>query len=45
LVVVSERTRVLAAELGFKQVPVVASEASDEAIVRAVKEWRMAQVA
>lgn len=45
LVVVSERTRALAAELGFKQVPVVASEASDEAIVRAVKEWRMAQVA
>ncbi len=45
LVVVSERARRLAAELGFKHAPVVAPEASDEAIVRAVKEWRMAQVA
>lgn len=40
LVVVSERLVPLARELGFKQEPVVAAEASDEAMVEAIRAWR-----
>lgn len=40
LIVVSERARSLARELGFSQPPLVASEASDEAIVDALLRWR-----
>jgi len=40
LIVVSERARSLARELGFSQSPLVASEASDEAIVDALLRWR-----
>lgn len=45
LVVVSDRAAELAQELGFKQKPIIAERASDEAIVTAIKQWRMAQVA
>ncbi len=40
LVVISERLVPLAGELGFKQPPLVAREASDEAVVEAIREWR-----
>ena len=40
LIVVSERAWSLARELGFSQPPLVASEASDEAIVDALLRWR-----
>ncbi|MEJ2509907.1 MAG: uroporphyrinogen-III synthase [Gammaproteobacteria bacterium] len=40
LVVVSERLVPLARELGFKHDPVVAEEASDEALIAAIKRWR-----
>jgi uroporphyrinogen-III synthase len=36
LIVISKRTRRLAQELGFRQPPRLAEEASDEAIVRAL---------
>jgi uroporphyrinogen-III synthase len=40
LVVVSERMVQLAAELGFKHGPILAHEASDGAVVEALKSWR-----
>ncbi len=40
LVVLSERTAELARGLGFKHAPMVAEQASDEGIVRAVRQWR-----
>lgn len=40
LVVVSERGAVLARELGFKQPPIVAAEAGDEALIEAITAWR-----
>ena len=43
IVVVSERMAATCRELGFKTEPVVAAQASDEAIVEAVKAWRAAQ--
>ncbi|QKT03695.1 uroporphyrinogen-III synthase [Ectothiorhodospiraceae bacterium 2226] len=39
LVVVHERMAQLAEELGFKEPPVVAAEASDAAIVEAIRQW------
>lgn len=39
LVVVNERLVDLARQLGFKLEPVVAAEASDEALVEAIKQW------
>jgi uroporphyrinogen-III synthase len=40
LVVISERTAELAKELGFKHPPILAEEASDEAIIEAIRRWR-----
>lgn len=45
LVVVSERTAELAKELGFKKYPIVAERASDDAIVDAVRQWWMREIA
>lgn len=39
LVVLSERTAELARELGFRETPVVAEEASDEGLLAAVQRW------
>jgi uroporphyrinogen-III synthase len=44
LLVVSERARTLANELGFSAEVMVAKEASDEALVCAIQEWRRKQV-
>ncbi len=43
VVVVSERTAAACRELGFKTEPLVAAQASDEAIVETIKAWRAAQ--
>ena len=43
IVVVSERTAAACRELGFKTKPLVAAQASDEAIVETIKTWRAAQ--
>jgi len=43
LVVVNERLVEVARELGFKHDPVVADEASDEALVAAIKRWQAAR--
>jgi len=43
IVVVSERMAMTCHELGFKTTPLVATQASDEAIVEIIKEWRAAQ--
>jgi uroporphyrinogen-III synthase len=40
LIAVSERARELARELGFARSPLVAREASDEAIVETLLRWR-----
>ena len=42
MIVFTERTRKLAMELGVRQPPIVTREASDEAIVDALKSWRRA---
>jgi uroporphyrinogen-III synthase len=42
MVVFGERTRKLATDMGIKQPPIVAREASDEAIVEALERWRRA---
>lgn len=42
-VVVSERMAQVCRELGYKSAPLVADEASDEGIVRALQAWREAQ--
>lgn len=42
IVVFGERTQKLAMEMGVKQPPIVAREASDEAIVDALESWRRA---
>lgn len=39
LIVISERTKKLAAKLGFKQTPIVAVAANDEEILVALKTW------
>jgi len=39
LVVVSERTRVLAQQMGFTQTPILATKASDETLFQAVMDW------
>ena len=41
LLLVSQRTATLAAELGFTQAPILATKASDEAIMQALTQWRM----
>ena len=41
LVVVNERLVALAHELGFKLEPIVAAEASDEALLEAIKAWHV----
>ncbi len=43
IVVLSERTAAVCRELGFKTEPLVAPEASDEAIVETIKAWRATQ--
>ena len=43
VVVISERLAAACRELGFENVPILAREASDEAIVAAIKTWRAAQ--
>lgn len=43
IVVISERMAATCRELGFKTEPMVAPQASDEAIVETIKEWRVAQ--
>lgn len=43
IVVVSERTAAACCELGFKTKPLVAAQASDEAVVETIKAWRAAQ--
>jgi len=43
LVVVSQRQAQLCRELGFKTAPQIAAQASDEAILQAIKAWRLAQ--
>ncbi len=43
VVVISERLAAACRESGFQQTPVLAREASDEAIVAAIKTWRAAQ--
>ena len=40
LIVVSQRAVVLANELGFKQMPLVAKSASNDAILAAIKQWK-----
>lgn len=40
LIVVSQRAVALAKELGFKQAPVVAKSASNDAIISAIKQWK-----
>jgi uroporphyrinogen-III synthase len=40
LVVISERTAAAARELGFRHTPIVAREATDPALVEAIKIWR-----
>ncbi len=45
MVVVSERGADLAMQLGFKKRPIVSAQASDEAIVQALVEWRTLQCA
>lgn len=40
LVVMSERLRVLARERGFTDTVIIATEASDEGIVEAIRQWR-----
>lgn len=42
-VVVSERMAEVCRELGYKQAPLIADEASDEGILRALEAWRRAQ--
>jgi uroporphyrinogen-III synthase len=39
MVVISERTKKLAQELGVKQIPIVAPQASDDGLLSALKEW------
>jgi uroporphyrinogen-III synthase len=39
LIVISERTAELAKDLGFKHTPIIAEEASDEAVVSAIHQW------
>ena len=43
LLVVSERMLVLAEELGFQYPPIVADNATDNAVVDALLAWRRAQ--
>jgi uroporphyrinogen-III synthase len=43
VVVISERLAAACRELGFENAPILAREASDEAIVAAIKTWRAAQ--
>ncbi len=43
LVTVSERMTEVCRELGFKAEPQIAAQASDEAVVEAIKAWRAAQ--
>jgi len=43
MVVISERLAAACRELGFENAPILAREASDEAIVAAIKTWRAAQ--
>ena len=45
LLVVSERMLVLAEELGFQYPPIVADNATDNAVVDALLAWRRAQAA
>lgn len=40
LIVVSQRTAALAKILGFKQAPLVATSASNDAIISAIKQWK-----
>lgn len=43
IVVVSARMAQICRDLGFKHAPLIADEASDEAIVRAIRAWRASQ--
>ena len=44
LVVLSERAKELASQLGFKGPVIVAEQASDEAIINAIKSWRLSAI-
>ena len=43
MVVLSDRAAELAIQLGFKTHPIVAKQASDEAIIDAILQWRIMQ--